>query len=375
MKDTEIKNYVIQLLDSINIHVNGKNPWDIQVYNDHLYPRVFNQGTLGLGEAYMDKWWDCQHLDQFFDRVISEKLENRVVSNKLLSFKLLLASFFNLQTIPRSLEVGKKHYDLGNDLFKNMLDSRMNYSCAYWDGVNDLDSAQINKLELICQKLQIQPGMKILDIGCGFGSFAKYVTEKYQASVVGVTISKEQQKYAMENCKGLPVEIRFEDYRKLNEEFDRIVSIGMFEHVGYRNYRTYFETAHRCLADHGLFLLHTIGSGISVTSSNEWTVKYIFPNGMLPSIAQIGKAYEDLFVMEDWHNFGADYDKTLMAWHDNFVQNWSRIADQYDERFYRMWVYYLLSSAGSFRARYNHLWQIVFSKNGVKGVYYAPRHV
>jgi cyclopropane-fatty-acyl-phospholipid synthase len=328
---------------------------------------------LGLGETYMDHWWDCDHLDDFFYRLLCADLPKKIKLNKRLTFQLLLSKLINLQTKSRSLEVGKKHYDLGNELFHSMLDSRMNYTCGYWKNADNLDDAQLAKLELTCQKLMIKPGMRILDIGCGFGAFAKYAAEKYQASVVGITISQEQYKYARDNCKNLPVEIRFEDYRDINEQFDRIVSLGMFESVGYLNYRTYMLDAHKCLKEEGLFLLHTIGDNISNTSANEWTTKYIFPNGMLPSITQIGKAAEDLFVMEDWHNFGVYYDKTLMSWYHNFNQHWDTLKLKYDDRFYRMWNYYLLSSAGAFRARHIQLWQIVLSKKGLKEGYIAPR--
>jgi cyclopropane-fatty-acyl-phospholipid synthase len=255
-----------------------------------------------------------------------------------------------------------------------MLDKRMNYSCAYWKNAQNLDQAQENKLELICRKINLKPGMRVLDIGCGWSAFGKYAAEKYDVKVTGITVSKEQVELGRKFCEGLPVEIRLMDYRGLNEKFDRIVSVGMFEHVGYKNYRTFFETANKCLTEDGLFLLHTIGTNKSEDTLDIWSEKYIFPNGMLPSVAQIGKTIENLFVMEDWHNFGTDYDKTLMAWYNNFDKNWEKIKDKYSERFYRMWKYFLLSSAGSFRSRRrSQLWQIVLSKNGVPGGYQSVR--
>lgn len=215
--------------------------------------------------------------------------------------------------------------------------------------------------------------MRIVDIGCGWGGFAKYAAENYHVEVVGITISKQQYDYAKENCKGLSVEIRLQDYRELSGQFDHVVSLGMFEHVGYLNYRNYMQIANKILSPDGIFLLHTIGSNVSVTKTDEWIGKYIFPNGMLPSIAQISKATEELFVMEDWHNFGAYYAKTLMAWNHNFNAHWDTLKDKYDDRFFRMWNYYLLMCAGTFRARGIQLWQIVFSKNGIPGGYEAPR--
>jgi len=360
------------LLKEAGIEINGNNPYDITIHNEKFYKRVLSKGSMGLGESYMDGWWDCDRLDEFFYRVLSSNLENRVGKLSMLPH-VIKATIFNLESKRRAFQVGEKHYDIGNELYKNMLDKRMVYSCGYWKNANTLDEAQEAKLDLICKKLDLQPGMKILDIGCGWGSFVKYASEKYKVKVLGVTISKEQVKLGREICKGLPVEIRLQDYRELNEKFDRIISIGMFEHVGNKNYRTFMEVANRNLNNKGLFLLHTIGNNKSSIATDPWTEKYIFPNGILPSIKQIAKAFEGLFVMEDWHNFSADYDTTLMAWHKNFNNSWDKIKPNYNERFFRMWNYYLLSCAGSFRARKNQLWQVVLSKNGVLGGYKSIR--
>jgi len=361
------------ILSLAGIEINGTHPWDIHVHNDNFYRRVLTQGSLGLGESYMDAWWDCEKLDQFIYRILRANLEDKVKQNWKLLLSVLVARIFNIQSKRRAFQIGEKHYDLGNDLFKNMLDERMVYSCAYWKSAHTLDEAQENKLDLICQKIGLQSGMRILDIGCGWGSFAKYAAEKYGVTVVGITVSKKQVALGKILCRGFPVEIRLQDYRDVNESFDHIVSLGMIEHVGYKNYRTYMRCVHKCLKDDGLFLLHTIGGNESVTSPEPWTNKYIFPNGLLPSIKQIGAAIEGLFVMEDWHNFSVDYDRTLMAWHRNFENSWDTVKLHYDERFYRMWRYFLLSSAGSFRARKNQLWQIVLSKRGVLGGYTSIR--
>ncbi len=363
-----------QLLQLANIEINGSNPWDIQVHDDRFYKRAVTEVELGLGESYMDNWWDVEKLDEMIYRIIRADLQNKVKHN--LKVALQLAGFYliNMQARHRAFIIGERHYDLGNDLFQNMLDKRMNYSCAYWKDAKSLDEAQESKLELICKKLYLKPGMRVLDIGCGWGAFGKFAAEKYGVEVVGLTVSKEQVALGKELCKGLPVEFRFQDYRDVNEKFDRIVSVGMIEHVGYKNYKEYFQIAERNLERDGLFLLHTIGEVRSTKNTDAWTHKYIFPNGMLPSIAQLGKAIEGIFVMEDWHNIGADYDKTLMAWFDNFNNSWDKIKDKYRERFYRMWKYFLLSSAGAFRARKKEqLWQIVLSKNGVLGGYNPVR--
>jgi len=367
-----IEKMATDILHSVGIIPNGPENWDMQVHHKDLFQRIFNRGSLGLGESYMDGWWDCKQLDQFFYRVLAGELDQKIKTHLRTMAKLILLKLVNVQSQKRSLIVGKKHYDLGNELFTAMLDSRMNYTCGYWKNAADLDTAQLNKLELSCQKLKLEPGMRVLDIGCGFGAFARYAAERYGVHVVGITISQQQYNYAQKNCAGLPVEIRFQDYRNVSEQYDRIVSLGMFEHVGYQNYRTYMQKAHSCLKDDGLFLLHTIGHMEMTKSTDPWVNKYIFPNSLIPSMMHISQAVGDLFVMENWVNFGAYYDKTLMAWHERFEQNWEQLKEYYDERFYRMWRYYLLACAGGFRARKLQLWQIVFSKHGVPGGYEEP---
>jgi len=362
-----------EILEHAGVKINGSAPWDIQVQNKQFFKRAVTESELGIGESYMEGWWAAEKIDELICKILTAKLDKKIRLKFSIMLKLFYARVFNLQSKRRAYIIGKKHYDLGNDLFQNMLDKRMNYSCAYWRNANSLDEAQENKLELICKKLYLEPGMKVLDLGCGWGAFGKYAAEKYGVEVVGITVSKEQVKLGKKLCKGLPVEFRLKDYRDIRANFDRIVSVGMIEHVGYKNYRVYFEVANRCLKDNGLFLLHTIGNIKSVNSIDPWTHKYIFPNGMLPSVTQIGKAVENLFVIEDLHNFGIDYDKTLMVWYDNFKNNWDKINHKYDERFYRMWEYFLISSAGTFRARRNQLWQIVLSKDGVPGGYQSIR--
>jgi len=367
------RNVAQKLLDLADIKIGGSRPWDIKVYNKNFYKKVFSQGSLGLGESYMQGYWDCEKLDEFFNKVFSAGLERRVIIKWNLVFHLLKSRIFNLQKKSEAFTIGKRHYDIGNNLYQVMLDKRMVYSCGYWKKAKNLDQAQEAKLDLICRKLGLKPGMKILDIGCGWGSFVKYTAEKYKVEVVGITVSKEQAKFARKLCKGLPVEIRLQDYRDIKERFDRIVSVGMFEHVGYKNYNKYMKVVYKCLNKDGLFLLQTIGSNNSITFSEPWISKYIFPNGMLPSIKQIAYASEGLLVMEDLHNFGPDYDKTTIAWYKNFHKNWDKVKSDYSKNFYRMWEYYLLLSAGAFRSRKFQLWQIVFSKKDVAKVYKSVR--
>ncbi len=363
-----------QLLARVDIRINGTRPWDIHVHNQKFYSRILSQGSLGLGESYMDGWWDCAALDELFFRLIRSDLRSQVRPWRLI-FPYLYAKIFNGQRTAKAFTIGEMHYDIGNDLYSAMLDKRLTYTCGYWKNAKNLDQAQEAKLELVCRKIGLKKGQRVLDIGCGWGSFASYAAQKYGARVVGITVSKEQVVLARKLCKGLPVEIRLQDYREMNgnEKFDHIVSLGMFEHVGPKNYQMYMEIADRCLKDDGFFLLHTIGSKRSLTIGDPWISKYIFPGAVLPSITQIGKSIERLFVMEDWHNFGSDYDKTLMAWFTNFDRAWPKLKSKYDERFYRMWKYYLLACAGSFRARHTQLWQIVLSKKGVIGGYKSIR--
>lgn len=360
------------LLSFADVKINGDRPWDIQVHNKNFYSRVLAEGSLGLGEAYMDGWWDCDRLDELSCRIFQADLENRINPFKY-SFAFLKAKLFNLQKPSRAFQIGQHHYDIGNDLYRHMLDRLLIYSCGYWKNASTLDEAQEAKLDLVCRKLLLQPGMRVLDIGCGWGGTAKFIAERYKAEVVGITVSKKQARFAKEFCQGLPVEIRLEDYRSLQEVFDRILSIGMIEHVGYKNYKTFMRVTRRCLKDDGLFLLQTIGSNTSSKTCDRWIERYIFPNSMLPSAKQLNDAIENLFVLEDWHNFGAYYDNTLMHWFHNFQNNWDALQDNYSERFYRMWKLYLLSLAGAFRARNNQLWQIVLSPKGVPSGYFAPR--
>lgn len=370
MKGEKAQEIVKDILTRMDIRINGPRPWDIQIKNPQFYHRVVTGGSLALGESYMDGWWDCERLDEFIKRLLEYRLDRKVTSlNPLILWETFLTRMTNVQSKTRAFIIGKKHYDIGNSLFKIMLDKGLNYSCGYWYKAKNLDEAQAGKLDLICRKIGLEPGMTVLDIGCGWGGFAKYAAENYKAKIKGITVSKEQAAYARERCKNLDVEIVLADYRTLNEKFDRIVSIGMFEHVGWKNYRTYMEVVHRCLKDDGLFLLHTIAGNTSAKNTDPWINAYIFPNSMLPSARQISQAAEGLFILEDWHSLGPYYDRTLMAWYDNFTRNWNQIKDQYDTRFFRMWTYYLLSCAASFRSGRNQLWQIVFSKSGISRVF------
>ncbi len=362
------RSYFIPVLEQAGIALGGAAAWDATVHDERLWGRILSHGTLGLGEAYMDGWFDVDRLDQMITRLLDADIYAHLKPDLGLAISVLRGRLLNLQRL-RVTEVGEKHYDIGNDLYTAMLDRRMIYSCGYWKDADTLDAAQEAKLDLICRKAGLQPGMRVLDIGSGWGGFLKFAAERYGIEGVGITISKQQAAYAEANKGNLPIETRLMDYMALEGRFDRVISIGMFEHVGYKNYRAYFRKVRSLLAPDGLFVLHTIGNKFSSTHGDPWTEKYIFPNGMLPSVRQIAAATERVFIMEDWHNFGADYDKTLMAWWANFDTAWPTLRERYGDRFYRMWKFYLQVFAAMFRVRNIQLWQVVLSPDGVRGGY------
>ena len=370
-------NQAIQgIFERADIRINGNRQWDIVVHDKRLWSRVLLYGDIGLGDAYMDGWWDCRAIDEFVHRILKVTTMRERQPCRVNLPGMLLKKVFNLQSPRRAFQVGEHHYDIGNDLYRAVLGKEMVYSCAYWQaGAKTLEEAQTDKLELVCRKVGLQSGMRVLDIGCGWGSFCRYAAEHYDVEVVGITVSKEQVQFAREHFTDLPVEIRLQDYRTYDGVFDAVVSIGMFEHVGPKNYRIFMEMAQDSLRPDGTFLLHTIGANQTDRPLQSWHTKHIFPNGFIPSIRQIGKAVEGRFVVEDLHNFGPDYALTLMAWYENFERAWPRLKGrkpQYNCRFYRMWRYYLLSCAGAFRARHQQLWQWVLSPNGQSGSYNRP---
>ena len=361
------------LLEQAGVKVDGSNPWDPQIRNEDIWNRLFAQGSLGLGEAYMDGWWDCEDLAEFFNRVVGANIENKIRVTPNLVWQILQARLLNMQTISRSKRVAKMHYS-ETDAYMATLDKRMTGSCGYWTaGVTNVDEAQEAKLDMVCRKVGLKAGDRVWDIGCGWGAFMGFAAEKYGADCVGVTVSPDQASYGRERYKGVPVEFQVKDYREFDGKVDHVVSMGMFEHVGYKNYRTYFEVARRAIKDDGLFMLHTIGSPNSTQTIDPWIEKYIFPGGVLPSIKQIGAAIEGLFVVIDLHNIGPHYDKTLVAWYENFKKNWPQPQTDEQWRFYRMWKYYLLCCAGGFRSRAIQVWQFVLSPKGVPEGYLTQR--
>jgi cyclopropane-fatty-acyl-phospholipid synthase len=361
---SKAQDVMTNLLAFADIRINGVRPWDIQVHDRRFFNRVLASGTLGFGESYMYGWWDCDALDEMCCRAVRAGLEKRFAFRLPNVWAFLTALLVNQQTSRRARKVGRVHYDLSNDFFEAMLDPNMQYSCALFAEGDDLASAQLRKLDWICERLRLQPDLRVLDIGCGWGGLARYAARRYGCQVVGITISQEQFRYAQHRCRGLDVEIQLRDYRDVTGQFDRVVSVGMVEHVGYKNYRTYIRAAARSLGEDGLFLCEGICGNVSRVHVDPWIERYIFPNSMLPSLARLTRAAEGVFIVEDVENIGPNYDPTLLAWEENFRRAWPRFVDRYGERFRRMWRFYLLSCAGAFRARSLQVFSILFSKEG-----------
>ena len=352
-----------QAMAGAGVVIDGPAPWDIRVNDPRMYQRVLRDGTLGVGEAFVEGWWDCDALDQMIDRVARADVPNQLGQSWVLLAQGLRARVFNLQA-RRAFEVGERHYDVGNDLYEAMLGPRMVYTCAYWKDADTLDAAQEAKLDLVCRKIGLRPGMRVLDLGCGWAGFASFAAERYGASVVGYTVSREQVAWAKEKYAHLPIDIRHADYRTATGSFDAVVSIGLLEHVGPKNHRAYMELAVRCLAPGGTVFIHTIGGRVARHDIDPWFEKYIFPNAAIPSIGQLTTAMEGLLVPEDIQNIGPHYDRTLMAWWANFDAAWPRLRDRYGDTFYRAWKYSLLTSAGYFRSRTHNLYQVVATPVG-----------
>lgn len=354
---------VRELFAGAGVTVGGSNPWDPQVHDDRLYARVLRDGTLGVGEAYVEGWWDCPALDQMIDRILRARLDMVVRESWVLLSQAIRARLFNLQTA-RPFEVGERHYDIGNDLYRPMLGKSMMYTCAYFKDADTLDAAQEAKLDLVCRKIGLAKGMRVLDLGCGWGGFASFAAERYGASVVGYTVSREQVAWVKEHHAALPIEIRLDDYRNATGTYDAVVSIGLLEHVGPKNHRGYMELCARRVAPGGIIFMHTIGGNQVRAQIDPWFHKYIFPNAVIPTLGQLTTAMEKILVAEDVQNIGPHYDRTLMSWWENFDAAWPDLRARYGDTFYRQWKFYLLSSAAAFRARYLNLYQIVATVTG-----------
>ena len=367
------QDWLAQLLASADIHLNGSRPWDIQINHPQMLTRLLKQGGLGLGDSYMDGWWECQAIDLMLERAMRGRLHEQLQTPRAWweSFKGHLR---HSDSEGPSRIVGRMHYQVGNPVYQAMFDPYMTHSCAYWvDGAQTLEEAQLANLEMICRKLQLKPGMRVLDLGCGWGSFMRYATERYGVSVLGLTHSDEQLKLGQQLARSLPMQFELTDYRQCNPEsksrFDRIVSIGLFDQLGQKDFSAFFQTAKRSLKDDGWMLLQTQGKSPNSGLLDGWDDKHIHAPGYVPRLDEVTQASEAHFVVEDVHNFGADYDRTLQHWHQRFEMAWPQLRLSHDERFYRMWRFHLLSSAASFRTRHKQMWQLVLSPKGLHKVF------
>jgi cyclopropane-fatty-acyl-phospholipid synthase len=370
------KTKAIKMFAKADIKIDGNREWDIQVHDERFYSSLLFHGSVALGETYVNGWWDCKNVEQFIYRVLHYRLVNprtyelqHFGSSFLKNTRFISKYIINAQSVKRASRDVKYHYNLGNDLFRATLGQSMTYTCGYFKNTKDLDEAQLNKMDLVCKKLHLKKGMTVLDIGCGWGSLAKHMSSKYGVKVVGITLSENQVKYARRHCKGEDVKIVLCDYRDYVGKFDRIVSIEMIEHVGAKNLKEFMHKANANLKEDGLMLLQFDGKAESINWNYSWIEKYIFPGTVTPSLKQITTSAEGLFTLVDLHDFTKDYHLTMNCWHSNFLKNWDDIKDSYDDRFFRLWKFYLTMCPATALANTQHLWQIVLQKNNSEKQY------
>lgn len=364
MTDEQAEADMRALLARAGVAVGGGRPWDIRVSNREFYRRALTGGSLAVGESYADGWWEADRLDEVFHRIFKAGLHARFTPDPWNRWRTMAGRFLDFRTRVRCRKAAGVRDGLGNDLFQAMLGKRMSCTCAYWKDARSLDDAEDAKLELVCRKLELKPGMSVLDLGCGWGAFARYAAERHGVSVTGVNIAAEQVALGRELCKGLPVALRVQDYRDVRGRFDRVVSLGLMEQIGPRGCRAYMAAAAQCLKADGIALIHTIGRNVPASGGDPWFDGGVLPGGETPTLSRLAGAMEGHFVVEDVHNIGPHYDPTLLAWHDSLARRWPELRGKYGDRLYRTLKFSLLSAAGSFRARRSQLFQIVMTRPG-----------
>ena len=367
----------LSIIDSNNnIHVfgKGKSNLRIRLTNKSIEKKLFRNPSLHFGEGYMNKEILIEEgsIEQLIDLITScydDFIQHNSVYKIYENFSGYFKIFQQLNEIVKSKQNVAHHYDLKEDLYKLFLDKDMQYSCAYFHNENiSLDQAQIDKKNHIINKLQISENMKVLDIGCGWGGMAIEIAKQTGATVKGITLSENQfataSKRAQEEGLSEKLTFKLQDYRNENENYDRIVSVGMFEHVGIKYFREYLKKTYDLLKDTGVFLLHTIGQRGVPTATSPWIRKYIFPGGYIPSLSDIIHETEKLNInITDIEILRLHYAHTLTHWYKNVQKNKDQIIKMFDDRFYRMWEFYLLASKYSFVNMGNVVFQIQIAKN------------
>jgi cyclopropane-fatty-acyl-phospholipid synthase len=356
---------VRRALAAADIEIDGHRPWDIRVNDPAFYLRMMPNPAFQIGQTYMDGMWDCDAIDEMVFKLIASRVYAQHEKGGVFHLRNALARVRNMQSRARAGEVALAHYDLDLDLYRGMLDETLTYTCAYWDAPGaTLADAQRAKLRLICDKLELKPGQTLLDIGCGFGGLAAFAAEHYGVKTLGVTNS--QQHCTVARTLYPHLELALMDYRELpalGRRFDAVASVEMIEAVGPKNFTTYFDVVSQCLAPRGAFLLQSFISPASRFVCNEWFDRYIFPNGVVPSFPQLHAASAMTFgAPTDVHELGLHYPSTLLAWDRNLRATWPRLRSRNDERFRRMWHFYLTSLAGVFRAEDLRLCQVLYRK-------------
>jgi cyclopropane-fatty-acyl-phospholipid synthase len=348
----------------------------LNVSDDSVWYDIITKANLGIAEGYMHGKIDVDPLPLFLSLLNDTSIGTRrkekfdvlgMVIGAIEAPTQMMGWLFNLQTKELSSRVTKQHYDAGNDLYEVMLGPSMSYTCAYWKDAENLDQAQEAKFNLIMRKLELQPGMKVADLGMGWGTAAAYMHKHGKVNVTGVSLSEKQVEWAQNNLVKDGLRFIWSDYREHCEDpdivgtYDRIYSIGMFEHIGPKNYEPFFKCIKALLKPDGLAVVHTIGEPDFVAASDQFLEKYIFPGAVIPTLPMATKAFEHHFILEDFQNFGHDYSKTLAAWHVNSLKFFRENPNAYSPEFQRMWEYYLKMCEALFELRINQLWHFVLS--------------
>jgi cyclopropane-fatty-acyl-phospholipid synthase len=370
------KNGFILIDANLNKYIIGqpkKNSIIVKILNKKLHYKLLFRPDLYFGEAYSDGDIIIENgtLTDFLDLTLMNigRSEVNFVSKLLNKMSGSYRYLTNFNFIKKSKMNVHHHYDLSDELYNLFLDPKRQYSCGYFKDENDtLETAQNNKIQHIIKKLNIQPNQKVLDIGCGWGSLAFDIAESVNCEVTGITLSKKQYDYCINRAKELnmrnQVTFKLIDYRELNQKFDRIVSVGMFEHVGRKFYRKFFKQVNKLLHDNGVSLIHTIGSVNPPRDPHPWVTKYIFPGGYTPSLSEVTTPIEKAgLIVSDIEVLRLHYSHTLRHWKENCIKNKEKIIEMFDERFFRMWEFYLTGCEIAFKWGDQVVYQIQLTKN------------